>query len=62
MRQIIRKGWVWNPMTNYPRNVECWCGSKIKAKKCCLPNLSPIVTKRDAEKIREALKAFDEKK
>lgn len=31
------EGTTWNPMLKYPRNSVCYCGSKIKAKKCCLP-------------------------
>lgn len=27
----------WNPLIKYPRNSVCYCGSKIKAKKCCIP-------------------------
>jgi len=33
----LRKGSQWNPILKYPRNHDCFCGSKIKFKKCCLP-------------------------
>lgn len=29
--------YAFNPLRNYPRNRECWCGSYRKAKRCCLP-------------------------
>lgn len=30
-------GMKWNPLTSYPRNKTCHCGSGDKAKFCCLP-------------------------
>lgn len=32
----LRAGSQWNPILKYPRNHECFCGSKLKFKKCCL--------------------------
>jgi hypothetical protein len=31
---------AWNPLTGYPRNKGCFCGSGVKAKKCCLPYIN----------------------
>lgn len=28
--------WETNPPKNWPRNANCFCGSGIKYKKCCL--------------------------
>lgn len=33
----LEAGGYWNPLTSYPRNKGCFCGSGEKAKKCCLP-------------------------
>lgn len=36
-RRLIKADYLENPMLKYPRNNNCWCGSHLKAKKCCLP-------------------------
>lgn len=36
-------GYAWNPATKYPPNKPCFCGSLIKAKKCCLPGIPKII-------------------
>ncbi len=28
-------------MPKHPRNAKCWCGSNLKYKKCCLPEVEP---------------------
>lgn len=52
------KGYGWNPLRGFPRNAPCWCGSKSKAKKCCLPFIkdalddgSVLYLKQNWEKI-----------
>lgn len=36
----------WNPLKSFPRNLNCFCGSKSKAKHCCLP-FQPAVLETD---------------
>lgn len=44
-----------NPLLEWPRNYNCVCGSGKKFKKCCLPQLSSVITIEDAMKINERL-------
>lgn len=32
-----------NPLLQYPRNENCWCGSYKKSKHCCLPRQAPVM-------------------
>lgn len=34
----LMPGYAWNPLTRFPSNNKCFCGSQKKAKKCCLPH------------------------
>lgn len=45
----LRSRWARNPLLKYPRNTVCWCGSKVKAKACCLPKVSKIVAVEQLE-------------
>jgi hypothetical protein len=40
-----KPGGAWNPLRQYPRNQPCFCGSLVKAKKCCLPYLAQAVSR-----------------
>jgi hypothetical protein len=44
-------GKIWNPLRRYPKNQNCFCGSLLKAKKCCLPHLTEAVSKEFAAEI-----------
>ena len=46
------KGNAWNPLREYPRNMPCFCGSGIKAKKCCGIAAELTVPAEKAAKIR----------
>lgn len=46
-------GKTWNPVRKYPRNHGCFCGSGVKAKKCCLPHLALVVSEKFASHIKE---------
>lgn len=51
-------GMVWNPLLGYERNNPCWCDSKKKAKRCCLPLVETkhrCVTEKEADLIRAEL-------
>jgi hypothetical protein len=48
---IPAQGYEWNPLLAFPRNNKCFCGSKIKAKKCCLPKLPRAIGKEHAKAI-----------
>ncbi len=44
-------GNTWNPLERFPRNNPCFCGSKLKAKKCCLNKIQAWCTAEEARKI-----------
>lgn len=52
----LKDGNTWNPLLKYPRNRECYCGSRIKHKKCCVNNKSPFVSKAQAEEFTAYMK------
>lgn len=42
-----------NPALKYPRNAGCFCGSKRKAKACCIPKSAiEIESKYEKEAVR----------
>lgn len=45
-----------NPMTSYPRNLACWCGSMKKSKKCCLPKQGKYCLAKDAATLAGYMK------
>lgn len=53
-----KEGRAWNPLSGYPRNEPCWCGSGKKFKKCCLNEQGRTIgtdkAKRMAELVKEA--------
>lgn len=51
-------GYAWNPARDFPRNHECFCGSKKKFKKCCDGTLDDVIPKDKVEKIKQFLKEF----
>lgn len=53
--QKPRPGAAWHPMTGFPRNAACPCGSGKKFKKCCVDKFAGATVK--AEK-REEVAAF----
>jgi hypothetical protein len=51
----LKPGIEWNPLWSFPRNNPCFCGSKQKAKHCCLgpgTSLSRFMEQDDAEAVR----------
>ncbi len=48
-------GYAWNPLAKYPRNEDCFCKSRKKFKKCCLPKVQPVVELDDYERINNLL-------
>lgn len=38
-----------NPLMKYPRNIDCFCGARVKSKNCCLPKQPRIVTLEQAQ-------------
>jgi hypothetical protein len=51
----LKPGIEWNPLWGFPRNNPCFCGSKQKAKHCCLgpgTSLSRFMEQDDAEAVR----------
>lgn len=49
---MLKEGYVWNPIRDYPRNKPCWCGSTRRAKACCLPNAATACTEEEAVRFR----------
>lgn len=47
-----KPGMAWNPLTSFPKNSPCVCGSKIKFKKCHGPRIMTAVPIEVAEEIR----------
>lgn len=45
-------GWTQNPLKGFPRNNPCFCGSKTKAKRCCIPKLDMVMNTQDAMRVR----------
>ena len=65
MKHMAKKpihGFMWNPILKHPRNEPCFCGSKIKFKKCCLPNVIPIIKDETAVTVSDLVKKINEKK
>lgn len=42
----LPEGYLWNPLNKYPQNRGCFCGSGVKAKRCCIP-VSPRILLED---------------
>lgn len=49
-----KEGFQWNPVSSFPRNAPCPCGSGIKFKKCHLSKISPVID--DSKKIDDVRK------
>jgi hypothetical protein len=50
---MLQPGYAWNPLTGYPRNKGCFCGSGEKAKKCCLPWINRACLQSEADIIND---------
>lgn len=50
-----KDGYVFNPLKAWPRNEACWCGSGLKAKKCCLMTTPATMTAKAALGIRRLM-------
>lgn len=51
MAHGLLPGFAFNPLTRYPRNKGCVCGSGEKFKRCCLPKIRPAVKREVADEI-----------
>lgn len=40
-----------NPLRKFPRNLPCGCGSGVKFKKCCYPNVALLVPEKLAQMV-----------
>ncbi len=47
-----KSGFAWNQLRDFPRNEPCFCGSKVKFKKCHGDRLKPCVSAEAAKKIK----------
>lgn len=45
----MHDGFAWNPLTGFPRNKPCMCGSLKKFKLCCAPKIPEAIPSTDAE-------------
>lgn len=57
-RYYPKPGNEWNPLHRYPRNLECFCGSEIKAKKCCLPKVALYCNAKVAAELQKNWEAI----
>lgn len=48
-----KPGMVWNPLSRFPRNEQCFCGTGLKFKACCITKVKPCCPAADAEKVQE---------
>lgn len=48
----LMPGASWNPLTKWPRNHVCFCGSMRKSKNCCLPHVARALPTVEAEALR----------
>ena len=49
-------GLVFNPLRNWPRNAQCFCGQPKKFKKCCYLRLNWVIKPEDARKALKVMK------
>jgi hypothetical protein len=47
-------GYTLNPFLKYPRNMECYCGSGVKYKRCCI-STDPLAIPKKAAEIAKPL-------
>lgn len=45
-------GYAWNPLKQYPRNANCFCGSGRKFKTCCVNLVLDCCLIEEAQKVR----------
>jgi hypothetical protein len=55
-----KPGYGTNPLLKYPRNVECFCGSKKKSKNCCLLRLNPYLPQKECDMLAQYMRDFRE--
>lgn len=55
-------GYSFNPLLKYPPNINCFCGTYAKAKKCCLPKLKRIIPERDAIPLRTYIEYIERRR
>lgn len=54
---VLDPGNRWNPLTRFPRNHVCWCGSGVKFKKCCIDKLARYVEAKHWRGLRDIVRA-----
>lgn len=47
---------AWNPFLKYPRNEPCYCGSRVKYKKCCQSTEAKVIPKAYVEAASTLIK------
>jgi hypothetical protein len=50
---MLQPGFAWNPLTGYPRNKGCFCGSGVKAKRCCMPYINRACAQKEADILND---------
>lgn len=55
-KYVVKPGFTWNPLVGYPRNKDCFCGSLLKFKICCMKIVADVVTIEQEHQIKLALK------
>jgi hypothetical protein len=54
-----KDGLVFNPLLKYPRNIPCFCGSALKAKRCCIPKLKRAIPLERLEELKAYMDHVD---
>jgi hypothetical protein len=49
-------GYELNPFLKYPRNMNCYCGSGLKYKRCCISTDPLAIPKEAADQARALIK------
>lgn len=57
MGYVLLPGYSWNPLTSYPRNKPCFCGGRVKAKKCCIRKVSRICLSENVKALKAILES-----
>lgn len=57
--KLIAADYLENPLLKFPRNLPCFCGSSLKAKRCCLPKQAKVIPADQAIKLKQYIDYVD---
>lgn len=56
MAWVVPEGKARNPYLDYPRNMQCFCGSGKKFKKCCQARMKDVVDAKDVNNLTNSMR------